>query len=145
MALASTAGTTVVTVLTTDAWGRAKTAIGALWRRAYPDRAETIEAELSETREMLLAAQERAQEQGDDVVLGEQELAEGMADEWRGRFRRLLAANPDIAREVRRILEEELVVSPQEEDQITSIVFHANPTGHARVYQAGRDQHIAER
>lgn len=145
MTLASTAGTAVVTALTTDVWERARSAVGALWQRAYPDRAETVEAELLETRELLLTAQERTRDEGRDTEPGSQGLEEGMTDEWRGKFRRLLAAHPDFAQEVRRILDEELTTpAPPGPAQTAPVAFHANPTGHARVYQAGRDQHFSE-
>ncbi|MFB6983246.1 hypothetical protein [Streptomyces scopuliridis] len=145
MALASTAGGAVVTAISTDVWERARSAVGALWRRAYPDRAETVEAELLETRELLLAAQGGTQDQDGSTGPDEQSMAEGMADEWRGKFRRLLATHPDFAQEVRRILDEELTPSLPGQTRSAPIVFHANPTGNARVYQAGRDQHIADR
>ncbi|PAZ14140.1 hypothetical protein CLM62_22235 [Streptomyces sp. SA15] len=129
MALASTAGTAVVTALTTNVWERTRTAVGSLWRRACPDRAETVEAELLETRELLEAP-------------GADDLAEAVADDWRGKFLRLLAARPDVAEEVRRMLDE--VLAPTQ-TQPAAVVFNASPTGNARVYQAGRDQHITER
>jgi hypothetical protein len=129
MALASTAGTAVVTALTTDVWERTRTAVGSLWRRACPDRAETVEAELLETRELLEGP-------------GADALAEAMADDWRGKFLRLLAARPDVAQEVQRMLDEVLVPS---QTQPAAVVFNASPTGNARVYQAGRDQHFTER
>ncbi|MFD5189043.1 hypothetical protein ACFWMU_13020 [Streptomyces sp. NPDC058357] len=137
MALASTAGTTVVTLLATDAWEGARTAVATLWGRAFPDRAESVEAELLETRELLLHASEQ-------TGSGTAEFDEGTA-EWRGKFRRLLLAHPEFAQEVRRILDEELSPALPAPAPAASIVFHANPTGNARVYQAGRDQNIHER
>lgn len=138
MALASTAGTTVVTLLTTDAWERAKTAVATLWGRACPDRVETVEAELLETRELLLATTD------DETGAGAPGRDEGIA-EWRGKFRRLLMAQPEFAQEVRRILDEELIPALPASAPAAPIVFHANPTGNARVYQAGRDQNFHER
>ncbi|MDX3247312.1 hypothetical protein [Streptomyces sp. ME18-1-4] len=143
MALASTAATTVVTVLTTDAWERARTAVGSLWQRAYPERAETVAAELAETRELLLAAQEGTR--GADAAPAMATFEEGMADDWRGRFVRLLAAHPDLAQEVRRLLDEELAPVLPAQTPTAPVVFNASPTGNARVYQAGRDQHFTER
>lgn len=137
MALASTAGTTVVTLLTTDAWERAKTAVSTLWGRACPDRVETVEAELLETRELLLSTGEQADS-------GTPGFDEGIA-EWRGKFRRLLITQPEFAQEVRRIVDEELVPALPASAQAAPVVFHANPTGNARVYQAGRDQNFHER
>ncbi|MGY5107138.1 hypothetical protein ACWC19_42575, partial [Streptomyces sp. 900105245] len=58
VALAGTAGTTLVGLLTTEAWQRARDGVTALWRRAEPARADAISAELEVTREDLLAAQD---------------------------------------------------------------------------------------
>ncbi|GHK04194.1 hypothetical protein ACWEWI_18135 [Streptomyces sp. NPDC003753] len=132
-ALASSAGTAVVTALTTDLWERAKTSVAALWQRAYPERADTVEAELTETRTLLLADTQA-------------DLAEDSAQEWRLRFRRLLVTRPDLAEELRRVLAEELTPSlPAQQTQGTTTVFNAAPTGHARVYQSAGNQTINER
>ncbi|MGH3688008.1 MAG: hypothetical protein ACRDSM_23780, partial [Pseudonocardiaceae bacterium] len=55
-ALTAMAATTVVQLLATTAWEQAKNAVGELWRRVHPDRAETVQAELEETRLELLTA-----------------------------------------------------------------------------------------
>ncbi|MFF6775649.1 hypothetical protein ACFY8W_19060 [Streptomyces sp. NPDC012637] len=132
VALASTAGTAVVTALTTDLWQRAQASVGSLWRRAHPERADTVEAELTETRTLLLAAPE-----GD--------AAEVSADEWRLRFRRLLATRPDLAEELRRVVAEDLAPALPPQPQGTSTVFNATVSGHGRVYQSAGDQTINER
>ncbi|WP_329277175.1 hypothetical protein [Streptomyces sp. NBC_00691] len=53
--LAGTAGTTLVTLLTTEAWQRVSDGVASLWRRAEPERAEAISTELEVTRADLLA------------------------------------------------------------------------------------------
>ncbi len=131
VALASTAGSAVVTALSTDLWQRAQASVGALWRRAYPERADTVEAELTETRTLLLATSE------DDV-------AQDSAQEWRLRFRRLLATRPDLAEELRRVLNEDLAPALPEH-QGTSTVFNATASGHGRIYQSAGNQTINER
>ncbi|WP_308310950.1 hypothetical protein [Streptomyces sp. GbtcB6] len=130
-ALASTAGSAVVTALTTELWERAQTAVGTLWRRAYPERADTVEAELTETRTLLLADREDTE-------------AEISADEWRGRFRRLLATRPDLADELRRVLAEDLAPAAPQQPQTTT-VFNATAGGNGRVYQSAGNQTINER
>ncbi|GAA3173866.1 MULTISPECIES: hypothetical protein [Streptomyces] len=132
MALASTAGSAVVTALTTDLWQRAQASVGGLWRRAYPERADTVEAELTETRDLLLAAPE------DDV-------AETSAEEWGLRFRRLLTTHPALAEELRRVLAEELAPAVPAHSQGNSTVFNATASGHGRVYQSAGNQTINER
>ncbi|WP_326794080.1 hypothetical protein OG946_35940 [Streptomyces sp. NBC_01808] len=136
--LASVAAATVVQLLTTAGWERAQNSMGALWRRVYPDRADTVESELEESRAVLLAAREDANEPA------EAELAEAeLVSEWQGRLRRLLAAEPALAAELRRILAVDLSPEPpgsgREEPSVTVSVRALDSS---RVYVAGRDQHI---
>jgi hypothetical protein len=131
-ALASTAGTTVVTLLATEGWERARDGIAALWRRVRPDRAETVAAELEAGREDLLAARSA----GDDDAEGE------LRAEWQGRVRRLLREQPGVAEELRSLLDE---LAPDAGTSAPAVTQHATASGRARVYQAGRDQHISGR
>lgn len=132
-ALAGSAGTTVVTLMATDAWQRTRDAVAALWRRVHPDRAAAIEAELDTTREEVLAAQ----------ASGDTEVEAELQAEWQGRVRRLLATRPEVADELRSLLEE-LSPAPAAAPAV-AVTQHATASGSARVYQAGRDQHITER
>ncbi|MEU6663653.1 hypothetical protein [Streptomyces sp. NPDC046821] len=127
-ALASTAGTTLVTALTTEAWQRVREAVSSLWRRAEPGRAEAISAELEATRADLLAAQA-----GGDV-----ESRTELGAEWQGRIRRFLATHPEEAEALRELIGELQPLAPADQ----SVTQHATASGQARVYQAGRDQHI---
>ncbi|MEU2243537.1 hypothetical protein ABZ572_29470 [Streptomyces sp. NPDC018338] len=129
--LAGTAGTTLVTLLTTEAWQRVSDGITSLWRRAEPERAEAISAELEVTRTDLLAAQA-----GGDVESGSE-----LGAEWQGRIRRLLVTHPEEAAALRAILDDLRPITPD----APSVTQHATASGHARVYQAGRDQHIDQR
>ncbi|MEV8587437.1 hypothetical protein [Streptomyces sp. NPDC051180] len=129
--LAGTAGTTLVTLLTTEAWQRVSDGITSLWRRAEPERAETISAELETTRTDLLAAREA----------GDLETGGELGAEWQGRIRRLLVTHPEEAAVLRALLDELRPVTPD----VPSVSQQATASGHARVYQAGRDQHIDQR
>ncbi|MGW0879424.1 hypothetical protein [Streptomyces sp. NPDC002671] len=129
--LAQSAGVTLVTLITTDAWERTREGITQLWRRMQPHRAEAVAAELEATREDALAAGEAE----DQETLGELHL------EWQGRLRRLLAAQPGAAVELRRLLDD---LEPRGAAR-PAITQHASASGHARIYQAGRDQHNAQR
>ncbi|ALO07342.1 Carbamoylphosphate synthase [Streptomyces venezuelae] len=126
--LAGTAGTTVVTLLTTEVWQRVSDGIASLWRRAEPDRAEAISAELEVTRTDLLAAQ----------AGGDEESGRELGAEWQGRIRRLLVTHPEEAAALRRLMDELQPPTPE----VPSVTQHATASGYARVYQAGRDQHI---
>nr|WP_098023536.1 hypothetical protein [Streptomyces sp. st115] len=127
VALAQSAGTTLVGLMATDAWERARDGVVALWQRARPERADAVAAELSNTREDLTA---------DTDTEGE------LASEWQGRIRRLLIDQPQVAEELQRLLDE-LSPSPSPA-AAASVAQHASATGQSRVYQAGRDLHITE-
>lgn len=129
--LAGTAGTTLVTLLTTEVWERARDGIASLWRRAEPERAEAVSAEVEVTRRDLLVAE------ADGDIASRSELG----TEWQGRIRRLLAAHPEEAEALRTLLAELAPYTPD----VPSVTQHATASGNARVYQAGRDQHFGER
>jgi hypothetical protein len=132
--LARTAGTTVVTLMAGQAWESARDGVVALWQRFQPARAEAVGAELDATREDLLLARES------DDPDAEAELTA----EWQARVRRLLLARPEVAEELRRILAELNSPLPDARPSV-EVRLRAEASGHGRVYQAGRDQHITER
>ncbi|WP_063806600.1 hypothetical protein [Streptomyces regalis] len=100
-----------------------------------PERAGDAEAALDETRADVV----RAREEGDA------ETEEALTAEWYGRLRCLLAADPSIAQELERALNEARGRLPAGEHSfVGSVRLTAHATGNGRVYQAGRDQHITE-
>ncbi|MGW4025103.1 hypothetical protein [Streptomyces sp. NPDC005009] len=133
-ALAGTAGTTVVTLMVTNAWESARDGMVTLWRRFQPARAEGVGEELEAGRAELLLAR-RAGDAGAETEL---------TAEWQGRVRRFLLAQPEAADELRRVLDD-LSPSLPEEPGAHRIHLRARASDHARIYQAGRDQHITER
>ncbi|MFH8586052.1 hypothetical protein ACH4GP_16820 [Streptomyces celluloflavus] len=135
-AMAQTASATVVALMATDVWQHTRDGVVALWRRVRPGQTEEVGIELEVTRTEILAARQ------DGDTLGEQALA----GEWQGRLRRLLIADPDIAQELLRVLEESRALLPAgQEVQAPVVHMRAEVSGSGRVYQAGRDQHITER
>ncbi len=132
-ALTSTAATTVVQLLATAAWEQAKSAVGGLWRKAHPERAETVQAELEETRTEVLAARESGDEQVEQDLVGE----------WHGRLRRLVAADPQLADELRRVVAElRSALADADPPRGATITMQATTFGDSRVNQAGRDLHV---
>ncbi|MFD6322450.1 hypothetical protein ACFWOL_06095 [Streptomyces sp. NPDC058442] len=129
--LAQSAGTTVVTLMATDAWHHVRDGITQLWRRTQPERAETVAAELETGREDVLAA----------AAADDQETLDELRLQWQGMVRQLLVARPAAVEELRALLGR-LDPGGSTAPQITQ---HATASGQARVYQAGRDQHITER
>lgn len=133
-AILSQVATTVVQLLTTEGWERAKSALGSLWQRVHPDRVAMLEDELADSRAALLAAREADDDQAERDLEGE----------WRGRLRRLVAADPRVADELPGLLQElRAALGEAAHTQEGHIDMRVHASGHARVYQAGRDQHIS--
>lgn len=132
-ALTSTAATTVVQLLATAAWEQAKSAVGELWRKAHPDRAETVQAELEESRTEVLAARQ----------VGDEQVEQALVGEWHGRLRRLVAADLQLADELRRVVAElSSALAYADSPQGATITMQATTFGKSRVNQAGRDLHV---
>lgn len=131
------AGTALVTAMATDAWQQARDGAVTLWHKVRPEQADLVEAELAEVREQMLQARR------DDDTDTEQALA----GSWQVRLQQLLHADPSLAGELQRVLDEVLTpaLEPAEQERIGSLVMKAKASGHGRVYQAGRDQTINER
>ncbi|MFF2026508.1 hypothetical protein ACFVW2_32540 [Streptomyces sp. NPDC058171] len=125
-ALAQSAGLTLVTLLATDAWEHTRDGVVALWRRARPERADAVAAELDGTRADLTTAPG----------------AEGeLAAAWQARIRRLLLDRPEVAVELRSLLDA-LAPGPATAPALSQ---RATASGDSRIYQAGHDLHITER
>ena len=108
-------------------------AVGGLWRRVHPERVETVQAELVEGRAEVLAARQ----------VGDEQVEQALVGEWQGRLRRLLAADPQLADELRRMVGELcLALAEVDAPQGTTITMRATAFGTSRVNQAGRDLHV---
>lgn len=129
--LAGTAGTTIATLLATDAWAGTRNGVIALWRRARPDHEENVAAQLDASRQDLLDAQ----------ADGDEGTEREVAAEWRGRIRRLLVAHPELTAELRSLLAE---LTPHTHTT-AAVTQRATASGSSRVYQAGRDLNVDER
>ncbi len=133
VALTSMAATTLVQLLATEGWDQAKTAILGLWRRVHPERVETVQAELEDSRAEVLAAREIGDEQVEQVLMGE----------WQGRLRHLVAADPQLADELRRVVAElRSALADDDPPRGAATSMQATAFGNSGVYQAGRDLHV---
>lgn len=128
-ALTSTAATTVVTLLATAAWEQAKTAVGGLWRRVHPERADTVEAELAESRTAVIAARQT----------GNAQVEKALVNEWSGRLGRLMTAEPQLADELRHVVAQLRPLLADAAPQSSTTTMQATASGSSQVYQAGRD------
>ncbi|ONI80376.1 hypothetical protein ALI22I_44395 [Saccharothrix sp. ALI-22-I] len=130
--LVASAATTLVERLTGEAWQTVVAAIGGLWRRVHAEQGDAVEADAAETR----AAALRALEIADDEAVAE------LVGEWRSRLRRLVAGNPAVADELRRMVEGWASASGGGDTDIGSISMRVRASGHSSVTMAGRDVHI---
>ncbi|MET7339236.1 hypothetical protein [Nonomuraea sp. NPDC005650] len=130
-------GTALVTAMATDGWQAARAGAVALWRKVRPEQAEVVEAELAEVREQLLEARRD----------GDADTEQALAGAWQVRLQHLLRADPSLAQEIERVVDEVLtpVLELAGQERVGSLVMKASASGHGRVYQAGRDQPINER
>lgn len=134
--LASAAATTLVGVMAADSWDGFKSALVSLWRRIYPERADTVDADLAEARQAVLAAR----------AVGDEQAGLDTAGEWHSRLLRLVATDPMAAGELGRLVEEfQPVVARDEAARVSNVRMTAKASGQGRVFQAGRDQKITER
>ncbi|GAA3076036.1 hypothetical protein [Streptosporangium carneum] len=131
------AGTALVTAMATDTWQQARSGAVALWRRVRPEQEKAVEDELAEVRLQILAAR-------DD---GDTDTERALAGAWQIRLQQLLREDPDLANELKQVLDNVLTpaLSLNEREQYGEITMKATASGQGRVYQAGRDQHITER
>jgi hypothetical protein len=132
--LATTAANTLVQQWATDSWKSAVEAIGALWRKIYPERGDTIEAEATDTHDAVVRARETGDEETERELVGE----------WQSRLRRLLTAEPRVADDLRRLLAEwQPGVPVVGNTRIGQMTMRVTASGNSRVSMAGRDVHIA--
>ncbi|MFJ6730396.1 hypothetical protein ACIQPQ_36400 [Streptomyces sp. NPDC091281] len=131
------AGTALVGAMATDAWQQARAAVVDLWRRVHADQADGVGSELDAVHTRILTAREAADDATEQALVGA----------WRLRLQQLLEADPSLAQDLRRLLDEHLVPAlPREEaSQVPSVVMRAETHDTSRVYMAGRDVHIDER
>jgi hypothetical protein len=127
--LTQNAGTTVVALMATEAWQAARSHVLDLWRRVQPGRAEATAAQLDACQEDALTA----------VPADDRQTLDELRAQWQGLFRRLLVAHPEAAGELRALLD---ALQPQGSPLPPATAQTATASGRARIYQAGRDQHI---
>jgi hypothetical protein len=132
------AGTALVGAMATDAWQQARNAVVAWWRRARgAEEAEAVGDDLDAVRPQIVAARQASDADTEQALVGA----------WRLRLQQALRDDPTLAAELRRLLDEHLAppLPADERTQVGSLVMRAEASGNARIYQAGRDQHITER
>ncbi|MEV4943498.1 hypothetical protein [Streptomyces zaomyceticus] len=123
-----------MSAMATDGWQQARAATVALWHRVRPDRADRIGAELDFLRTQVLAARE-----ADD-----EDTEHALAAPWRLHLQQILDTDPAFAAELRRLLDNHLgpALAEDEQPEAGPVVMKAEAHDNAKVFMAGRDQHI---
>jgi hypothetical protein len=109
-------GAALVGAIATDAWQQVREAVTGLWRRVHPRRQDDgIMAELDELREQVLEARH-------DGDAGTERALEGV---WQLRLQQLLRADPPLAAELRRVLDQVLtpVLTPTQQARVGTIIM----------------------
>jgi hypothetical protein len=108
-------GPALVGAIATDTWPRVREAVTGLWRRVHPQKADHIGTELDELREQVLLARR-------DGDAGTERALEGA---WQLRLQQLLRADPDLAAELQRVLDQVLTpaLTPAEQARIGTIIM----------------------
>lgn len=130
------AGTALVSAMATDAWQQARNAAVTVWRRASPQRAEAVGADLEVVRAQVLAARAREDEDTEQALAGS----------WRIQLQQLLDEDPGLADELQRLLDDHLVPATRHDERTDNpaVVQDARLRGSGRIIQVGRDAHISE-
>ncbi|MFD3585954.1 hypothetical protein [Streptomyces sp. NPDC058683] len=139
--IVASAATALVGAMVTDAWQDVHTALVSWWRRICPQQADSVDAELQQSRDRAVAAR---RERDTDA---ESELVAA----WEDRLAELLGENRELADELRRLMERDIAPQVHREhvhqdtgNRAGTQEVHAEASGNARVFIAGRDQHIHE-
>ena len=130
-------GTALVAAVATDAWGQVRDALTALWHRVRPQRdADGIGAELDGLREQAL----QARRDGDAAIV------QALEGTWQLKLLGLLRADPALAAELRRILDEVLTpaLSPAEQAQIGTIIMTGSSHGSSTFTQIGNQTNYGQ-
>ncbi len=127
--LAAAVGTALVSAMATDAWRSVRSSTGGLFRRGQVSGAQDVDTALERTREQVVVARR------DD----DRELEERLVGEWRMMFASLLASRPELADEVRLLLEERIgpALSDGEQARIGTIEIDVKVSGHAKANVLG--------
>jgi hypothetical protein len=127
-------GTALVGAMATEVWHQARAGVVALWRRIRPQQADTIEADLDGLRSQVLDARQA----------GRTEVEQALIGVWQGRLQELLLAEPAVAAELRRILDNTLTpaLPPSEQARIGTLVMTGSSHGSSTFSQVAGNQII---
>ena len=108
-------GPALVGAIATDTWPRVREAVTGLWRRVHPQKADDVGTELDELREQVLVARRD----------GDTDTERAFEGAWQVRLQQLLRADPALAAELRRVLDQVLTpaLTPAEQARVGTIIM----------------------
>jgi hypothetical protein len=126
-------GTALVGAIATSTWEQVREAVTGLWRRVHPQKADGIGAELEELREQIVLARRD----------GDTSTERALEGTWQVRLQHLLRAEPALAAELHRILEEVLkpALTPAEQTRIGTIIMTGSSHDSSTFTQIGTQIH----
>lgn len=131
--LASAAAGRFIETLTTDGWETVKAAVASLWRHARPQQ---INASL---------ADDTGDPPTDSGTTDDQALHGLSQAEWPASLIKLLAEQPDVIDQVRKLIHEERAgAAPPGQHEAVSMTLQAHVSGGVDAHRAGRDMMITE-
>lgn len=123
--IASSAATTIVNLMATDAWDQVKHKVGALWRSFRPEQADVVESDLDRVRLEITGADEA--------------IALAISREWESRLLRLLAADSAVVVELSRVIAELRQIPAGAQARGGDVRQSAKASGQSTVIQIGGD------
>jgi len=131
-------GPALVGAIATNAWPRVREAVTGLWRRVHPQqKADDIGTELDDLREQILQARRG----------GDTDTERALEGAWQVRLQQLLRADPDLADELQRVLEQVLTpaLTPAEQTRIGNIIMTGSSHDSSTFTQIGTQIHVPGR
>ncbi|MEV1059454.1 hypothetical protein AB0I92_19550 [Micromonospora chalcea] len=123
--LAAAGASAIIGAMATDAWKVAKQGFARIFSRSQPQALDAVAAELEQSREDVLAADDETQ----GGVLSSQE------DQWKARLRMLLITDPTAVGELQKVLDAVAVSSV--DGRSGNVTLKAEARDFGRVYQQG--------
>ncbi|GAA4603433.1 hypothetical protein BJY16_004613 [Actinoplanes octamycinicus] len=123
--LATSAATTIVGLMATDAWRQARSLLAGVWRRNLPDQAGRLEQDLDGADRIVAVARQGGADAVEDAV----------RTDWRRRITDFLAENPDARDDLREALRQ-MPEPPRQESNRTTFMY-------SRVQDFGRNYQTA--
>ena len=128
-------GTALVGAIATSTWQQVREAVAGLWRRGHPrQKADDMGTELDELREQVLMARR-------DGDTGTERALEGA---WQLRLQQLLRADPALAAELQRVLDQVLTpaLTPDEQARVGNIIMTGSSHDSSTFTQIGTQNQL---